>query len=59
MKWKEWGEEHWVLVNDEGEVVDEIRRDSSHFFVLQSSKKKYVSLKDAKASRQTGTPAVQ
>jgi hypothetical protein len=54
MKWKEWGENHWVLITSEGEVVDEIRRDSQFFFVLKSNNKKFVDLNKAKKSRVTG-----
>lgn len=54
MKWKEWGENHWVLVTSEGEVVDEIRRDSQFFFVVKSSNKKFIDINKAKQSRATG-----
>ena len=54
MKWKEWGENHWVLITSEGEVVDEIRRDSQFFFVVKSSNKKFVDIIKAKQSRAIG-----
>lgn len=54
MKWKEWGENHWVLITSTGEVVDEIKRDSQQFFVLKSSSKKFVDINKAKKSRETG-----
>jgi hypothetical protein len=54
MKWKEWGENHWVLITSEGEVVDEIKRDSQFFFVLKSSNKKFIDINKAKKSRVTG-----
>jgi hypothetical protein len=54
MKWKEWGENHWVLITSTGEVVDEIKRDSQQFFVLKSSNKKFVDINKAKKSRETG-----
>lgn len=54
MKWKEWGENHWVLITSEGEVVDEIKRDSQLFFVVKSSNKKFVDITKAKQSRATG-----
>jgi hypothetical protein len=54
MKWKEWGENHWVLITSEGEVVDEIKRDSQFFFVLKSTNKKFVDINKAKKSRMTG-----
>lgn len=54
MKWKEWGENHWVLITKEGEVVDEIKRDSQQFFVLKSTNKKFVDINKAKKSRMTG-----
>ena len=55
MKWMEWNENHWVLVDPEGAVVDEIERDSRGFFVLKSSGKKYIDIKKAKNARLTGT----
>ena len=54
MKWKEWGENQWVLITSEGEVVDEIKRDSQLFFVVKSSNKKFVDIAKAKQSRATG-----
>ena len=54
MKWKEWGDNHWVLVTSTGEVVDEIKRDSQFFFVLKSTNKKFVDINKAKKSRETG-----
>jgi hypothetical protein len=54
MKWKEWGENHWVLITREGEVVDEIRRDGNQFFVLKSTNKKFVDINKAKKARMTG-----
>jgi hypothetical protein len=54
MKWKQWGENHWVLIDSRGEVVDEIKRDSQQFFVLKSSNKKFVDINKAKKSRETG-----
>ena len=54
MKWKEWGDNHWVLITSTGEVVDEIKRDSQFFFVLKSSNKKFIDINNAKKSRETG-----
>jgi hypothetical protein len=54
MKWKEWGENHWILITSTGEVVDEIKRDSQQFFVVKSSNKKFVDINKAKKSRETG-----
>jgi hypothetical protein len=54
MKWKEWGENHWILITSTGEVVDEIKRDSQQFFVLKSSNKKFVDINKAKKSREIG-----
>jgi hypothetical protein len=54
MKWKQWGENHWVLIDSRGEVVDEIKRDSQQFFVLKSTNKKFVDINKAKKSRVTG-----
>ena len=54
MRWKEWGENHWVLITREGEVVDEIRRDSQFFFVLKSTSKRFIDINKAKQSRTTG-----
>jgi hypothetical protein len=54
MKWKEWGDNHWVLITSTGEVVDEIKRDSQFFFVLKSSNKKFVDINKAKKSREIG-----
>ncbi len=56
MKWTEWSDNHWVLTTPDGEVVDEIRRSSDFFFVLASTKKKYINLKSAKNARTTNTP---
>lgn len=55
MKWKEWADNHWVLITDTGEVVDEITRDSRGFFVIKSSSKKFTDLRKAKNARETGT----
>lgn len=55
MKWKEWTDTTWVLVSSIGEVVDEIKRDDHHFFVLKSSGQKFIDLKSAKNARTTGT----
>jgi hypothetical protein len=54
MKWKEWGDNHWVLVTSTGEVVDEIKRDSQFFFVLKSSNKNFVDINKAKKTREPG-----
>lgn len=54
MRWKEWGDNHWVLITRTGEVVDEIKRDSQFFFVLKSSNKKFVDINKAKKSREIG-----
>ena len=51
MRWKEWGDNHWVLLSSEGEVVDEIKRDSQFFFVLKSTGKKFVDINKAKKFR--------
>jgi hypothetical protein len=51
MKWKEWGDNHWVLITSTGEVADEIKRDSQFFFVLKSTGKKFVDINKAKKSR--------
>lgn len=49
-KWLEWGIDHWVCESKEGEVRDEITRDIIHcLFVVQSSGKKFTSLKAAQA----------
>jgi hypothetical protein len=54
VRWKEWGDNHWVLITRTGEVVDEIKRDSQFFFVLKSSNKKFVDINKAKKSREIG-----
>lgn len=54
MRWKEWSDNHWVLITSTGEVVDEIKRDNQFFFVLKSSNKKFVDINKAKKSRETG-----
>lgn len=53
MKWKEWNDNHWVLVTPNGEIVDEIKRDSNGFFVLQSNGTRYVDIRSAKNARLT------
>jgi hypothetical protein len=55
MKWKPWSDNHVVLVDEKGEVVDEIKRNDDFFFVLKSNGKKYIDLKSAKKARMTGT----
>lgn len=56
MKWREWSDNHWVLVTSEGEVVDEIKRNDDFFFVLKSTGKKYIDIKSAKNARTTANP---
>ena len=53
LKWKEWADNHWVLITDSGEVVDEITRDSKGFFVIKSTGKKFIDLRKAKDARPT------
>ena len=49
-KWLEWGIDHWVCEGPDGEVRDEVKRDIlSALFLVQSSGKKFTSLKAAQA----------
>lgn len=55
MIWKQWNLSHWVLEADDGEVIEEIKRDElSGLFVVKSSGKQYTSEKAAKAAAQKG-----
>ena len=55
MKWTEWAQGHWILVNSDGEVVDEIKRSDAGFYILLSrTNSKYVSLEAAKKARDVG-----
>ncbi len=59
MKWKTWNVDHWVLEMPNGEVVDEIKRDFSDMFVIQSNKAKYTSLKAAQQAAKDNRSATQ
>ena len=55
MKWKQWNITHWVLEAQDGEVVEEIKKDDlSGLFVVKSSAKQYTSEKAAKAASEKG-----
>ncbi len=55
MKWKQWNITHWVLEAEDGEVVEEIKKDElSGLFVVKSSAKQYTSEKAAKAASEKG-----
>ena len=48
MKWKTWGTDHWVLVADDDEVLDNIKRNPfNDLFTVLSNNKNYTSLKAA------------
>ena len=48
MKWKTWGTDHWVLVADDDEVLDNIKRNPfNDLFTVLSNNKSYTSLKAA------------
>ena len=48
MKWKTWGTDHWVLVADDQEVLDHIKRNEfTALFTVLSNNKNYTSLKAA------------
>lgn len=44
---------HWVLIAPDGEIVDEIKKNDDHMFILKSSNKKYIDIKSAKNARTT------
>ena len=48
MKWKTWNTDHWVLVADDDEVLDTIKRNEfTSLFTVLSNNKSYTSLKAA------------
>lgn len=48
MKWKAWNDDHWVLVADDQEVLDHIKRNEfTALFTVLSNNKSYTSLKAA------------
>ena len=48
MKWKTWGTDHWVLVAEDDEVLDTIKRNEfTALFTVLSNNKTYISLKAA------------
>ena len=48
MKWKTWNTDHWVLVADDDEVLDTIKRNEfTALFTVLSNNKSYTSLKAA------------
>ena len=48
MKWKTWNTDHWVLVADDDEVLDHIKRNEfTALFTVLSNNKSYTSLKAA------------
>ena len=48
MKWKTWNTDHWVLVADDDEVLDTIKRNEfTALFTVLSNNKSYISLKAA------------
>ena len=48
MKWKAWNDDHWVLVADDEEVLDHIKRNEfTSLFTVLSNNKSYTSLKAA------------
>lgn len=53
MRWKERSSSHWVLVAPDGEIVDEIKKNDDHMFILKSTSKKYIDIKSAKNARTT------
>jgi hypothetical protein len=53
MRWKERSSVHWVLIAPDGEIVDEIKKNDDHMFILKSSNKKYIDIKSAKNARTT------
>lgn len=55
MKWKQWDVGFWVLEAENGEVLDEIKRDElSALYFLKSTGKKYTSEKAAKVAGEKG-----
>ena len=58
MKWKTWNTDHWVLVADDDEVLDTIKRNEfTSLFTVLSNNKSYTSLKaaqDAELKRKIG-----
>ena len=53
IRWKERSSSHWVLVAPDGEIVDEIKKNDDHMFILKSTSKKYIDIKSAKNARTT------
>lgn len=48
MKWKAWNDDHWVLVAEDEEVLDHIKRNEfTSLFTVLSNNKSYTSLKAA------------
>jgi hypothetical protein len=55
MRWLSWNLGHWVLQAEDGEVIDEVKREAlSGLFVIKSSGKQYTSEKAAKAAAEKG-----
>jgi hypothetical protein len=55
MKWKQWDVGYWILEAEDGEVIEQIKKDDlSGLFVLKSSGKQYTSEKTAKAAGEKG-----
>lgn len=55
MIWKQWNMGHWVLEADDGEVIEEIKKDElSGLYIVKTSGKKYTSEKAAKAAGEKG-----
>ena len=52
-RWKERSSSHWVLVAPDGEIIDEIKKNDDHMFILKSTSKKYIDIKSAKNARTT------
>ena len=55
IRWKERSSSHWVLVAPDGEIIDEIKKNDDHMFILKSTSKKYIDIKKAKNARITAT----
>ena len=53
IRWKERSSSHWVLVAPDGEIIDEIKKNDDHMFILKSTSKKYIDIKSAKNARTT------
>ena len=53
IRWKERSSSHWVLVAPDGEIIDEIKKNDDHMFMLKSTSKKYIDIKSAKNARTT------